>query len=129
MRRSLSIFLILLFGLGPLGSTLHASDDSRLPPCCRRHGAHHCAMPMRMNALMAQFASGGKPVLTAPAHCPSFPGYTAAPALPVLALSTPQAGLPVLLGQPHSHAAARAAVRLSPIRTHAGRGPPASTVA
>ena len=44
MRRALSILLVLFFGLGPLTATLQGSDDSRLPACCRRNGAHHCVM-------------------------------------------------------------------------------------
>ncbi|MGA2671690.1 MAG: hypothetical protein ABSE99_00570 [Terracidiphilus sp.] len=125
MRRGLSIFLILFFWLGPLAATLPGSDQSRLPPCCRRHGAHHCAMAMRMAAAMAQAASG-KPVLTAPSQCPLFPAGTAAPAVPVHALAVSSLRLPVPLAQAHSPAAARAVARLGQIRTRAGRGPPAS---
>ena len=128
MRRSLSIFLILFFWLGPLAAILPVSDESRLPPCCRRHGAHHCAMAMRMAALMAQSASG-KPFFTAPVTCPLFPGYTAAPVSTIPALAASPVRLPVLLAQPHSPAAGRAAARLSQIRTRAGRGPPAATFA
>ena len=44
MRRAFSILLVLLFGAGPLSFAFSASDDISLPACCRRHGAHHCAM-------------------------------------------------------------------------------------
>ncbi len=128
MRRALAIFLILNFWLGPLTAIFPASEDSRLPPCCRRHGAHHCAMAMRMAALMAQ-ASSGKPIFTAPLTCPLYPGCTALlpSIIPALAAST--VSLPVLLAQPHSPAAGRAAARLSQIRTRTGRGPPAAFTA
>jgi hypothetical protein len=131
MRRVLSILLILFFGLGPLAVTLSASDESRLPYCCRRHGDHHCAMSTRTADLMLQSASGNtdEPAFAAPATCPYFPGYTVAPTTSVLALAAAPAGLPDLLAEPHSPAAARAAARLSQIRTRAGRGPPASTLA
>jgi len=128
MRRSLSIFLILFFWLGPLAAILPVSDESRLPPCCRRHGAHHCAMSMRMAAMKAQAASG-KPFFTAPATCPLFPGYTAAPVSTIPALAAYPARLPVLLAQPHSPAAGRAAARLRQVRTRAGRGPPVTILA
>ncbi|MGD0522435.1 MAG: hypothetical protein ABSA48_14350 [Terracidiphilus sp.] len=128
MRRSLSIFLILFFWLGPLAAILPVSDESRLPPCCRRHGAHHCAMSMRMAAMKAQAASG-KPFFTAPATCPLFPGYTAAPVSTIPALAASPARLPVLLAQPHSPAAGRAAARLRQVRTRAGRGPPVTILA
>jgi hypothetical protein len=127
MRRGLSIFLILAFGLGPLAATLQAGSESRLPPCCRRHGAHHCAMAMRKAALMSRAASGSIPNFTAPATCPYFPGYTAASATAVHALAASPVSLPVLLAQAHSPAAGRAAARLSQIRTRAGRGPPDSS--
>jgi hypothetical protein len=125
MRRALTIFLILNFWLGPLAAILPAGDESRLPPCCRRHGAHHCAMAMRMAAMTAS----GKLIFTAPATCPLYPACTAAlpSAIPALAVST--VSLPVLLAQPHSPAAGRATARLSQIRTRTNRGPPATILA
>jgi hypothetical protein len=127
MRRGISIFLILFFWLGPLAAMLPASeDDSRLPPCCRRHGAHHCAMSVRMAALMSQATSSGKPIFTAPSTCHYFPGTLAGPTLNTLALAMSPVRLPVLQARPHSPAAGRADARLSQIRTRAGRGPPAS---
>ncbi|MDR3750268.1 MAG: hypothetical protein P4K94_02165 [Terracidiphilus sp.] len=128
MRRGLSIYLILFFWLGPLAVTLPASDDSGLPPCCRRHGAHHCAMAMRMAAMMSKALSGSTPVLTAPLTCPLFPGFRAATAATTDALPAAPISLPVLLAHAHSPAAGRAAARLSQIRTRASRGPPALTL-
>jgi hypothetical protein len=121
MRRGLSIFLILFFGLGPLAAALPAGDESRLPPCCRRHGAHHCAMAMRMAAQ----AASGKHAFTAPSHCPSFPGYPAASTAPVHALAASLASLPALPSQAHSITASRDAAPSGQIRTRASRGPPA----
>jgi hypothetical protein len=127
MRRGISIFLILFFWLGPLAANLPASEDnSRLPSCCRRHGAHHCAMSTRMAAIGSQ--TGSAPIATAPSHCPSFPDYPAASTTPVHALAASPLSLPVLLAQAHSPSASRAAARLSQIRTLAGRGPPASNL-
>jgi hypothetical protein len=128
MRRALSIFLVFFFALGPFAAALGAADDARLPPCCRRHGVHHCAMSLRRSAMMAQAASA-KPIFTAPSTCPCFPGYAAAPTTSTLAQAASPASLPALVAQPHSPAAARAAARLSQIRTRAGRGPPASILA
>jgi hypothetical protein len=49
MRRVFPILLILVFSLGPLSPTLGASEDTRLPACCRRHGAHrHRLSPLSM---------------------------------------------------------------------------------
>ena len=125
MRHALSIFLILFFGLGPVAATLRADDDSGLPACCRRHGAHRCVMSMTMAAIMVQ--SDGKPILSAPSTCPYFPGYNVAPSTTPLALAAPTVSMPALLAQPRTLAAARAAARLSKLRTRAGRGPPASS--
>lgn len=124
MRRALSILLILFFSLGPLAATLGASEDARLPACCRRHGAHHCAMSMRVAAMMAE-AAAGKAAWTAPSTCPMFPGAAAATASGPQALTAAPVSLPVLLAQPHSPAAGRAAAQVSQIRTRSGRAPPA----
>ncbi len=120
MRRGVSIFLILFFGLGPLAAALPSSDESRLPPCCRRHGAHHCAMMMRMKAQ----AASGKPAFSAPMHCPLYPSCTGATAPPSDAMAASPARLPDLLTQAHSPAYRCAAVYMRPIRARAGRGPP-----
>ncbi len=123
MRRALSIFLVLLFGLGPLSATLDISDDARLPPCCRRHGAHHCAMSDAAPARALQVASG-TPTLAAPAHCPFFPGDAIAILAPVHALASSPASLPVFLALAHAADEDQIAARRSQFRTHAGRDPP-----
>jgi hypothetical protein len=128
MRRLLSISLILFFGLGPLAATLGASDDAGLPACCRRHGSHHCAESMRMMAA-ANEAAPGKDLFTAPSTCPGFPSTAPATTRAPQALTASLISLPALLAQPHTPQAARAAARLSLIRTRAGRGPPAFTAA
>jgi hypothetical protein len=123
MRRGISILLVLFFGLGPLSATLQASDDSRLPACCRRHGAHHCAMSDAMMAGMLQAASG-KPILTAPAHCPLYPSGGCAAVAPVYALAPSGESLQTLLACEHTAVATRVAERTSRLRSHAVRGPP-----
>jgi hypothetical protein len=122
MRRALSISLILFFGFGPLAATLGASDDAGLPACCRRHGAHHCAMSLSLAAAILD-AAPGNAIFTTPATCPEFPGSAAATTAPQ-AMTAESLGLPALLAQAHTPQAARAAAPLSQIRTRAGRGPP-----
>lgn len=124
MRRALSISLIMFFSFGPLAATLGASEDAGLPACCRRLGAHHCAMAMGMAAAMID-AAPGKAIFAAPATCPEFPGTAAATASSPQALTASPIGLPALLAQLHTPPATRAAARLSLIRTRSGRGPPA----
>jgi hypothetical protein len=126
MRRALSVFLVLLFGLEPFAALLPASAESRLPACCRRHGAHHCAMSAETAAAIANGTLNGEPAFGAPSHCPYFPGYAVATAASDHALAASAVSLPVLLARAHSPAASRAAARESQIRTRASRGPPAS---
>jgi hypothetical protein len=127
MRRGFSIFLILFFGFGPL-SVFIDSEDANLPACCRRHGAHHCAMAMRMAAQMASMmrdaASGKMPMVSVPMTCPEFPGTAALFTAPGPALTVAAAGLPVLRTQARVALADNAAPEATPARTHAGRGPP-----
>ncbi|MGB6742522.1 MAG: hypothetical protein WBE38_02610 [Terracidiphilus sp.] len=126
MRRILAILLVLFFGLGPLSATLEASDDANLPLCCRRHGAHHCAMAAMMAAKMAAAQRHSAPAFSAPTTCPRYPGAAAMITSPVPALTAAASALPSLRTQAYKSAATRTAVPSSPSRTHAGRGPPAA---
>jgi hypothetical protein len=127
MRRFVGVFLILLFWLGPLAAVLPASEESRLPPCCRRHGAHHCAMYLRMMAMAAEAASGGTPIVTAPVTCPCFPGLAPPATSALFTLASLPQNLLALRVQPYRPATSLMAVPRHAIRTHAGRGPPDST--
>lgn len=44
MRRTIAISLLFLFGWLPMAPLFVSSAETNLPPCCRRHGRHHCAM-------------------------------------------------------------------------------------
>lgn len=125
MRRALSILLVLFFALGPLAVTLTAEDDTSLPACCRRHGTHHCAMQMAV----AASADSGKTSVRSPSTCPRFPHSTALTRTNPQAFVASSVNLPVLLAQPHSAPAGRAAARLSQIRTRSGRAPPSASLA
>jgi hypothetical protein len=127
MRRGFSIFLILFFGLGPVSATLEGSDDTSLPACCRRHGEHHCDITAKMSA-MIQAASGSTPMLAAPPTCPLFPGFMAGPATPAHALPASQLDSPTPHLQVLTFVHGRVAARLTPIRAHAGRGPPPTSL-
>lgn len=124
MRRGLSIFFILLLGLGPLVTILDASDESRLPPCCRRHGAHHCAMSDAVIAKMVQTSSGTRPVLTAPSHCPLYPANLGTMVAPVQALAPSPTGPPMDFAQPHEYISDSARATVGQVMIRAGRGPP-----
>ncbi|MGH9599911.1 MAG: hypothetical protein ACRD27_08600 [Terracidiphilus sp.] len=125
MQRGISIFLVLFFSLGPFAPLSQANEDANLPACCRRNGRHHCAINMQtMAAGMMLVPPGASPIAQAPSRCPYYPHNPTAWTTPIHALVPAPVDLPVPLAQPHSPAAARAAARLSQIRTRAGRGPP-----
>jgi len=75
LRRILAITLLIAFGLPLVAPAFAATTDpeASLPPCCRSHGAHHCAM---MHSMMLALSS--KPAFVPP-PCPFYP----APATPV----------------------------------------------
>jgi hypothetical protein len=124
MRRALSIFLALLFGLGPLAATLPGSDDARLPSCCRRNGAHHCDMSDATLARMME-AALGQVILSAPAHCPMYPGNVHALLPPGHAITSAEAAdLPALM-QARLLVVAGAAPLAGQIPSGISRGPPA----
>lgn len=83
-------------------------------------------MSVGLAAAMAEYASG-KPVFTAPATCPFFPGTEAVPTSITVALTGYPMILPVLLARPHSPAAVRTAASKGQFRAYVGRGPPNST--
>jgi hypothetical protein len=124
MRRGFSIFLVLFFGLWPLTSALDAGEDVNLPPCCRRHGAHHCAMAMQMARMMEPVPIGSTPVVSAPLTCPYYPGPAALLIGPAPALASTAAALPVPAKLAFAQPAWRTALPSQPTTAHAGRGPP-----
>ena len=126
MRRGFSIFLIVLFGLGPLSVMVDGSEDAGLPACCRRHGAHHCAMAMQM-AAMARIIDP-HPAFSAPSTCPYYPGPTMAILMPAHALTVSAARLCEAGVQRHKAVAGYMVDSATPSRTHAGRGPPAANL-
>jgi len=125
MRRPLAFLLILFFALGPLQGVLEASGDSRLPACCRRQGAHHCAMSEETRAAL-EWATSSTPAFSAPATCPSFPGFALGFSTPSHALATSVSTALVLLEQAHVALAAQADVRSFAHPTRSGRAPPSS---
>lgn len=127
MRRGFSILLIFLFGLGPLSATLEGNDEAGLPACCRRHGAHHCAVSMQMADSGVQAQSQSAPVLSAPLTCPAYPGSAAVITGPGSALVAAAANLPILAARTYKSTTIAAVVLSNPSRTHAGRGPPSQS--
>lgn len=125
MRRGFSILLILFLGLGPLSAMVPGSEDANLPACCRRNGAHHCAMNMQMAAMMAKIADP-RPAFSAPLTCPLYPGPSLMLLMPAHALATAHASAQIASTQSIAPVFARVAAHSSPSPEHSGRAPPAS---
>jgi len=126
MRRGFSIFLILFFGLGPLSAFVDGSEDAGLPPCCRRHGKHHCAMYAEIMAMRAGRGIDPTPSFSAPLTCPLYHGPAFSMLMPAYALT---AAAPKVRGEftrTSVSAFERMAAFSRPSRAYAGRGPPAS---
>jgi hypothetical protein len=122
MRRGFSIVLMLVLGLAPLSPLINGSEDVNLPVCCRRHGAHHCAM--NEGALRAMMATDRTPGFAAPQTCPAYPGPASAVVgpSPALAILEQVLTIPATRRLVSSHQSAAPASLLSD--AHAVRGPP-----
>jgi hypothetical protein len=123
MRRTIAISLVLFFGL-PLISPLFAlgrDGMSTLAACCRKNGAHKCALTMEQAAALAQ----GTHLTAVPDCCPQYP-KAISPA-PHHDLSFNAAAL--LFAEAVSHPAARpqteAWARVALEGARQKRGPPA----
>lgn len=128
MRRCLSIFLVLLFGFGPLSSLIDGNEDANLPACCRRHGMHHCAIATQM-AATAEQSSGNTPAISAPNTCPLYPGAVTLLSPQTLALATVSKTTGAFFSQEYVLLDAQSFPLSKPAQSHAGRGPPASNLA
>ena len=127
MRRLFSALLILQFWMGPLAAVLPVKAESSLPACCRRHGAHHCALSAEMAAAGLQSSPGTSPVVAAPSHCSSYPSSFIASTERVQALTPSPARIPSPRTKTLSLSAIPLAARQSTLRTRANRGPPSSS--
>jgi hypothetical protein len=123
VRRSLTTLLILLFGL-PLAAPLLAQGGdlaSTLPACCRRSGAHHCAMTMEQAAASVQGTH-----LTAPlSSCPEYPKAISPSQHQTLAFSPAALHFAEAVAHPALHRQTEARARIALDGARQKRGPPA----
>ncbi|WP_263357326.1 hypothetical protein [Acidicapsa ligni] len=128
MRRILTILLMLVLGIGPAMAAVPTGalsagwdaiqNDSRLPACCRRNGAHHCAMT-QMNS-----GDNKQTSLSAPNCCPCMPHAVASTVVSDYALVGSAAHQSALLSEARTAQASETAARISAMRTWPKRGPP-----
>lgn len=126
MRRAFSIFLVLFFGLGPLSAFVDGVEDAGLPPCCRRHGAHHCAMYARIMAMRAGRGIDRTTSFSAPLTCLLYHGPAFSMLMPAHALTAASADSRPKFTRALAPIFERMTAFSRPGRTHAGRGPPAT---
>jgi len=117
MHRAITFLLTLIFSLGPLATALPGNDEARLPACCRRLGAHHCAMMMANGSATPSFS--------APMQCPDYPGTAPAligssHALIVIPVAVPELKW---VNEPTLSVQIMFVSRAG--KAHSGRGPPA----
>jgi hypothetical protein len=124
MRRCFSIFLILFFGLGPLSALAEGTEDASLPSCCRRHGAHHCAMSAQMMAMRDGLAVDATPEFSVPSTCPLYHGPALYMLMPAHALAAAWGSLRAGSTLAAAPAFERMAGFSRPNSAHAVRGPP-----
>ncbi|MFP5235473.1 MAG: hypothetical protein ACLGSD_06200 [Acidobacteriota bacterium] len=116
MRRLLAIALVVLFWLPPVFALLPGAQDASLPACCRRGGAHHCAMA----GMGAAQATPGH-FFSSRHHCPLY-GSAARTTVPAFAPAafTHAQGLSASLIAPRAVALALVESASAP----SSRGPP-----
>jgi len=122
MRRALSTLLLLAFSLPVVAPPFISMDaDSALPACCRRHGAHHCAM----TGLMVAVPSHSQAI--APV-CPYWHIGHGPLMLPHAFVPQRKATAGYAAVRTGMVAEAEAGYRISSIRTRQKRGPPAASL-
>jgi len=102
---------------------LNSSAESRLPACCRRDGKHHCAMMAAASELSSETQ-----IKAEQPPCP-FRSQASTVAFAVAYLPAARAmHFAGLESHPAIHEQTRAAMRISEVRSHQKRGPPASVL-
>jgi len=66
MRRAVALALLVLFSWMLIAPLFAPDAEASLPPCCRRHGKHHCMM-QRLLAMSGK--PGGPPALQEDCPC------------------------------------------------------------
>lgn len=125
VRRLLTILQLLLlvvptFWSAFSGMNMHGNDESNLPVCCRRSGAHHCAIAASQRVGM----DGSLSASAIPQHCNYFPkGLPVIPHAPVF-LAPSAVYFSQILSHPACSAQTLARLRIARDRSRQKRGPP-----
>jgi len=119
-RRTIALSLLTIFGWLMIAPLFAPDAEASLPPCCRRHGKHHCMMQMM------QRLSGNQPGFTSVSEkCPCVPAVAGAIHS---SKYKPEAGEQFyadVVRRPACAAQTEALYRVSFLRSNQKRGPPA----
>jgi hypothetical protein len=100
--------------------TVHGNDESNLPVCCRRGGAHHCMLVTSQRMRM----DDGPAVSEKPQQCPYFPKSLPATQHAPLFLAPSAVFFSQTISHPTGTAQTRARLRIARDRSRQKRGPP-----
>lgn len=127
MRRLFAILLLLAFGLPLMAQALALTGDPdvKLLACCRRNGAHHCAMRMGNSSPDAQ----AEQIEAPPMRCPAAPQAVSPSPHHDLAISGPALFSAQIESHPSTILQVEAWGRLALEGTRQKRGPPAQPLA
>jgi len=117
MRQALAIVLTCVLGLPLLASAISLSQQSQLPICCRRAGAHHC-----MDMAGIDMSSKAAPAVRM--TCPAFPRTAAQAQTGVWNFDAPPVVSTSIVSQATTVGQVEAGYRISSGRARQKRGPP-----
>jgi hypothetical protein len=120
MRRAISLSLLLVFSWMLIAPLVAPDSETNLPACCRSHGKHHCNMRRMM-----RLGGSEKGFSTISEKCPFWPASTCAVHSASFAPETGRRFFAAVVSGPVSAAQAETTYRISLLRSHQKRGPPA----
>jgi hypothetical protein len=120
MRRAISISLMMLFSWTLIAPVFASDAEANLPACCRRNGKHHCAMRM-----MQQLTGKQKGFTTVTEKCPCPPAIVGAAHSVTYKPEAGQQFYAEVVRHPAIAPQTEALFRISFLRSHQKRGPPA----
>jgi len=124
LRKAISIALLAVFSLPLISQLASATPESKLPPCCRRDGKHHCSMSMSGSTPATD--NNAATVKPANVQCASFPTANSCPPVSVFLVAPVPASAQFAAAQLDAVAQTEARYRIAYSRTRQKRGPPSS---
>ena len=120
MRRAIAISLMMLFSWTLMAPLFAQDSDASLPACCRKNGKHHCNMGM-----MASHSDGQRGFTTVAEKCPCRPSSASATHSPRVKAEMERFYYAEVVSHPARCPQTEALYRVSLLRSHQKRGPPA----